>query len=59
MVMELATDWGPESSGGGGQGWVACTCGGLSGTGTFFNTMLTPSGFCSSSLTTFLWGQPT
>lgn len=42
-----------------GQGWGAGTCGGVFGTGTFFSTKLTPAGSRSSSLTTFLWGQPT
>ena len=42
-----------------GQGQVAGTCGGVSGTGTFFSTKLTLAGSRNTSLTTFLWGQPT
>lgn len=55
--MELGTTPGSESRLGVGR--VAGTCCGVSGTGTFFSTKLTLSGSRSSSLTTFLWGQPT
>ena len=57
QVMELATDRGLKADWG--QGRAAGTCEGISGARTFFSTKLTPSGSRSSSLTTFLWGQPT
>lgn len=37
----------------------AGTCEGVSGTGIFFSTRLTLAGSLSSSLSMFLWGQPT